>query len=528
METIVGAPCGSCMAIPWPLGARLRQNAVAPLAGQARRDARRRRPARARMLKRRLSTLDRVLKRLAGPGRVVFRRSACARAFLLSQLGEAERYPRSACRRRAARRPAAGAATPDFAPALCWTPIFSGRGSRRERGSASRSARYRLSAWRDHPDLHAAEKISGCCRLPFIGVDRPSASSSPLTIHARYAGQLDAPCLGQRRPAVARLVRRAQILGRAMSPIASRAARPLLAGAHLRVEADSCVSKSPPPRAPVQRSRWRPLATLAAALGLERSRIVVVDWARVGWAVPALRAPERSSCRWRASAKLKGLARNSSHGEEYWRPFNVAGADHWRLMGLDRNEPCDRHKIRDKVVPLSVNPGVVSCFKGERMTMLALVAGVSIGVGRSAAWGFACRSGAVPRRRGFRPGANSGSVGRDKPQCRHGRRLRFGGRSSLRSPPISRPSSSPTAAAMASPSTTSCDATNQIDERANNLIAQNSSEELKEKFCEKVETRRRRRAGGIGRVGVMRRARGDGGAVKMPPPNSELFVEMFR
>ena len=235
---------------------------------------------RARTLPAAAFTLDRVLKRLA-PERVVFSALGLREGFLYSQLDEAERYLDPLVEgAQLVGLPLAR--VPDFAPALVpWTAdLFPDEAPAQRRLRVAVCALSDI-AWRDHPDLRAEESFRRLLQFPFIGVDHAERVFVAAAIHARYAGRLDAPCLN---PAIGLLSpalrRRAQILGRAilLAYRFSGGAPAMLAGANLRVEA-GCVrlEVAAAARAPDSEVVGDRLKLLAAALGVKRSEIVVVE-----------------------------------------------------------------------------------------------------------------------------------------------------------------------------------------------------------------------------------------------------------
>jgi exopolyphosphatase/guanosine-5'-triphosphate,3'-diphosphate pyrophosphatase len=235
---------------------------------------------RARTLPAAALVLDRVLKRLA-PERVVFSALGLREGLLYSQLSKAERYLDPLVEG-AQLVGLPMARVPDFAPALvAWTADIFAR--ERPADARLRVAVCALSdiAWRDHPDLRAEESFRRLLQFPFIGLDHAERVFIAAAIHARYAGRPDAPWLG---PASGLLTiamrRRAQILGRAilLAYRFSGGVPEVLAGARLRIDSD-CVrlEVGAAARAPDSEVVGERLKMLAAALGVRRSEIVVVD-----------------------------------------------------------------------------------------------------------------------------------------------------------------------------------------------------------------------------------------------------------
>jgi exopolyphosphatase/guanosine-5'-triphosphate,3'-diphosphate pyrophosphatase len=182
--------------------------------------------------------LDRLLKRLK-PDRVVFSALGLREGWLYSQLQPDERYldpivegarliglPR--------------ARVPSFAPALVpWTAALFPDETPAE--ARLRIAVCALSdvAWRDDPNVRAAETFRVLLRFPFIGLDHAERVFIATAIHSRYAGKRNAACLS---PAIDILSldarRRAHILGRAilLAYRLSGSVPEVLAGSRLCVE----------------------------------------------------------------------------------------------------------------------------------------------------------------------------------------------------------------------------------------------------------------------------------------------------
>ncbi|NBB84328.1 MAG: Ppx/GppA family phosphatase, partial [Alphaproteobacteria bacterium] len=223
--------------------------------------------------------MDRVLKALK-PERVVFSAFGLREGWLYAQLSAADRYldplvegamafgiPR--CRVSA------------LLPALVrWTDgLFP--------GEAPAERRLRLAAcalsdigWVDHADVKARQCFHRLLQFPFVGLDHPERVFVAAAIHARYGGKADDPDLA---PALAiatpQLVRRAQILGRALQlgyrfsgsvPEILDSARLVVGTDRLTLEVTSTESA---PDSDAVRAR---LKALAKAVGLTRTEIVRV------------------------------------------------------------------------------------------------------------------------------------------------------------------------------------------------------------------------------------------------------------
>ena len=160
--------------------------------------------------------LDRVLK-FAEPQEVVFSALGVREGWLYSQLRDEERYfdpliegaqsfATPLCR------------VPEFGPALDrWTaPLFPAETQAEQRLRVAACALSDIG-WRDHVDLRAQEAYRRLVHFPFIGVDHAERVFLGVTIHARYSGAADDPCL---RPGINLLSAEAQhrslVLGRAM------------------------------------------------------------------------------------------------------------------------------------------------------------------------------------------------------------------------------------------------------------------------------------------------------------------------
>jgi exopolyphosphatase/guanosine-5'-triphosphate,3'-diphosphate pyrophosphatase len=221
--------------------------------------------------------LDRVLKRLA-PERVVFSALGVREGWLYSQLSAEEQYFDPLIEgAQAVGIPQAR--VPEFAPALArWTDdLFPGETPTDRR---LRLAACALSdiAWRDHPDVRAAESFRRLVQFPLIGLDHAERVFLAAVIHGRYAGAADDPALA---PAIGLLSkslrRRALILGRIML-LGYRVAGgvpAILASARLKIEADRVTLEvgkgARVPDSEVVRDR---LNLVAAALGVTRKEIV--------------------------------------------------------------------------------------------------------------------------------------------------------------------------------------------------------------------------------------------------------------
>ena len=160
--------------------------------------------------------LNRVLKHLA-PKHVVFSALGLREGWLYSQLEHDERYLDPLVEgAQLIGLPASR--VPEFAPALVsWTDNV-----HKDEKPADIRLRVALCAlsdlgWRDHPDIRAEESFRRVLQFPFIGLNHEERAFLAVAIHARYAGDLDAPYLSEvlkLLPAEDR--RRAQVLGRAI------------------------------------------------------------------------------------------------------------------------------------------------------------------------------------------------------------------------------------------------------------------------------------------------------------------------
>ena len=219
--------------------------------------------------------MDRVLKRLA-PDRVVFSALGVREGWLYAQLSIEERYLDPLIEG-AQRFGIPQARVAGFGPALArWTDdLFPGETAPDRR---LRMAACALSdiAWRDSADLRAAESFRRLLQFPFIGIDHAERVFLAATIHARYAGNVDDPCLS---PAIALLPssarRRARILGRAflLGYRISGSVPEILEGARLRFASDGvhlAVGKAARvPDSEVVISRLQLLADAAGIRGIE-------------------------------------------------------------------------------------------------------------------------------------------------------------------------------------------------------------------------------------------------------------------
>ena len=174
------------------------------------------------------------------------------------------------------------ARVPDFAPSLvAWTAaLFPGEAPADRRLRVAVCALSDI-AWRDHPDLRAEESFRRLLQFPFIGIDHAERVFISAAIHARYAGRNDAPWLTPANSLLTTAMqRRAQILGRAilLAYRFSGSVPGVLSSARLRIASD-CVrlEVGAAARAPDSEVVGDRLKLLAAAIGVRRSEIVVVD-----------------------------------------------------------------------------------------------------------------------------------------------------------------------------------------------------------------------------------------------------------
>jgi exopolyphosphatase / guanosine-5'-triphosphate,3'-diphosphate pyrophosphatase len=235
---------------------------------------------RARTLPAAALTLDRVLKHLA-PDRVVFSALGLREGFLYSQLSREEQYLDPLVEG-AQLIGLPLARVPEFAPELAsWTEsLFPGETAAEKRLRVAVCALSDI-AWRDAPDLRAAESFRRLLEFPFIGVTHPERVFVAAAIHARYVGRPDAPWL---TPAVKLLTpaerRRAQILGRAilLAYRFSGGAPAVLESARLRIDPDRVrLEVAAAARAPDSEVVIERLELLASAIGVKRSEVVNID-----------------------------------------------------------------------------------------------------------------------------------------------------------------------------------------------------------------------------------------------------------
>jgi exopolyphosphatase/guanosine-5'-triphosphate,3'-diphosphate pyrophosphatase len=184
--------------------------------------------------------MDRVLKRLA-PERVVFSALGVREGWLYAQL-PAEERELDPLVEGAQMLGAPQARVAGFGPALArWTDgVFPGEAASDRR---LRMAACALSdiAWRDSADLRATESFRRLLHFPFIGIDHAERAFLAATIHARYAGDPDDPCLSPANTLLSSSARRrARILGRALQLgyRISGSVPEILKGAQLRFGSD--------------------------------------------------------------------------------------------------------------------------------------------------------------------------------------------------------------------------------------------------------------------------------------------------
>lgn len=224
--------------------------------------------------------LDRVLKHLA-PEHVVFSALGLREGWIFSQLDPEERYLDPLIEgAQLVGLPLAR--VPDFATALVpWTAGLLG-----DEGTNDKRLRIALCAlsdigWRDHADIRAEESFRRILQFPFIGLDHVERAFLAVSLHARYAGKLDATylsgALSLLKPADRR---RAEVLGRAIL-LAYR-----LSGGTPSVLAASCLSLSPnrlrldvshSARVPDSEAVSERLSLLATTLGIKAFDITVTD-----------------------------------------------------------------------------------------------------------------------------------------------------------------------------------------------------------------------------------------------------------
>jgi exopolyphosphatase/guanosine-5'-triphosphate,3'-diphosphate pyrophosphatase len=136
-------------------------------------------------------------------------------------------------------------------------------------------------AWRDHPDVRAAESFHRLVQFPFIGLDHTERVFLAAAIHSRYAGGADDPTFGPAIGLLSRnLRRRALILGRVMllGYRISGGVPAILEAARLRIETDMVrLEVSAGARVPDSEVVRDRLTLVAAALGIARTDIIEVD-----------------------------------------------------------------------------------------------------------------------------------------------------------------------------------------------------------------------------------------------------------
>ena len=221
--------------------------------------------------------MERLIKHL-GPERIVFSALGLREGWLYAQLPAAERYLDPLLEgARLFGLPLSR--VPRFASALArWTEgLFT--------GEVPADKRLRLAvcavsdmAWRDHPDVRAEESFRRLLQFPFIGIGHTERVFIALTIHARYAGQLDdkwlKPALSLLSPS---LRRRAMILGRVLllGYRFSGGVAEILDDARLHVGADVVrLEVGSAGRVPDSEVVGDRLKLLAAAIGVRRTEVV--------------------------------------------------------------------------------------------------------------------------------------------------------------------------------------------------------------------------------------------------------------
>ena len=224
--------------------------------------------------------LDRVLKHLA-PEHVVFSALGLREGWIYSQLDPEERYLDPLIEgAQLVGLPLAR--VPDFAAALVpWTAGLLGDESTNEK--RLRIALCALSdiGWRDHADIRAEESFRRILQFPFIGLDHVERAFLAVSLHARYAGKLDATylsgALSLLKPADRR---RAEVLGRAilLAYRLSGGTPSVLAGSRLslsphRLRLDVCHSA----RVPDSEAVSERLSLLASTLGIKAFEVTVTD-----------------------------------------------------------------------------------------------------------------------------------------------------------------------------------------------------------------------------------------------------------
>jgi exopolyphosphatase/guanosine-5'-triphosphate,3'-diphosphate pyrophosphatase len=223
--------------------------------------------------------MDRVLKRLA-PEHVVFSALGVREGWLYAQLPAHECYLDPLVEgAQIFGIPQARVA--EFSPALArWTSdLFPGETAADKRLRVAACALSDM-AWRDHADVRAMESFQRLLQFPFIGINHAERVFIAATIHARYAGVPDDPCLS---PAIDLLTssarRRALILGRAMllGYRVSGGVHAILEGARLSIGTDVVrleVGKAA--RVPDSEVVTSRLQLLADAAGIRRVEIAEV------------------------------------------------------------------------------------------------------------------------------------------------------------------------------------------------------------------------------------------------------------
>ncbi|HSK41387.1 MAG TPA: Ppx/GppA phosphatase family protein [Arenibaculum sp.] len=228
--------------------------------------------------------MDRVLKNLR-PERVVFSALGLREGWLYSQLPPEQQY-RDPLVEGAQAFGLPRARVPGFGPALArWTETLFPDETADERRLRLAACALSDIAWADHVDVKAQQSFRRMEHFPFIGLTHTERVFIAATLHARYGGKPDDPCL---QPSISLLStgarRRTQILGRAMQlgHRFSGSVPEILDTATLRITTD-CVrleiaaSSEDVPDSDAVQARMK---QLAKALGVPRTEFAAADGGR--------------------------------------------------------------------------------------------------------------------------------------------------------------------------------------------------------------------------------------------------------
>ena len=239
------------------------------------------RPGPEGMLPRRLATVPsgasalKALLKVAAPGEVLFPPSACARAYCSTDCPQrcGRRIP---CTMPAVRSPGGTAAR--WSMPRRSLPGWAARRSRRLPGIGRcwpAAAFLSEIAWRQHPDLRAADAFARISRAPFVGIDHAGRVFLALAVATRYKSRLPVAAsrtVNRLLPPAVRAEARALGLALRLAERLSIGEPAVLDGSQIAAEDGHLVLRLAPEHRPLASGKARTAAdALARALGSKLS-----------------------------------------------------------------------------------------------------------------------------------------------------------------------------------------------------------------------------------------------------------------